>query len=224
MEQLDGNLWVSRYDLSLGVIPIGRTVSVLRLQTGALVIHTTAPFSVDDIAAIRAVGEPRWMTDVTIFHDTFAEEGRRAFPEPTYLVPEGFATKHSSASQSLLPAPSEWSGVIDVLRLDGMPSVNEHVMLHRPSRTLIVADLIFNWSAEPGWRPALRGLLTGVRHGPGMSRLYRKLVRDRDAFTASLREVMRWDFDRVIPAHGEIIAHGGKEQLRAAMQRAGFDC
>ena len=98
MEQLDANLWVFRYDLSLGVIPIGRTVTVIRLQTGALVVHSTAPFTAEDIAAIRALGEPRWLTDVTNFHDTFAEEGRRCFPGVTYLVPEGFPAKASAGA------------------------------------------------------------------------------------------------------------------------------
>lgn len=224
MEQLDGNLAVFRYPLSLGVIPIGRTVTVLRLPTGALIIHSSAPFPDHDVAAMRALGEPRWLADVTNFHDTFSEEGCRAFPDVTYLAPEGFPAKSRVKTQPLSPAPPEWSGEIEVLRLNGVPSANEHAMLHRPSRTLIVADLVFNWRAEPGWRAWLRRLLTGVDGRPDMSRMYRKLIRDREAFTESLREMMRWDFDRVIPAHGEIIAHDGKEQMRAAMQRAGYDC
>ncbi|MGV3532735.1 MAG: hypothetical protein ACO1QR_10230 [Chthoniobacteraceae bacterium] len=224
MEQLDRNLWVFRYDLSLGVIPIGRVVTVLRLQTGALVIHSTAPYGAEDLAAIRALGEPRWLAEATNFHDTFSEEGRRSFPGGTYLVPEGFPAKAGAGAQPLSPAPPEWAGEIEVLPLRGVPLANEHVMLHRPSRTLIVADLVFNWAAEPGWRAWLRSLLTGVGGRPDMSRMYRRMIRDREAFTTSLREMMRWDFDRLIPAHGEIIARSGKEQLRAAMQRAGYEC
>lgn len=223
MEQLAGNLWVFRYDLGLMGLPIGRTVVVLRLASKGLVIHSTGPFTVSDTAAIRDLGDPLWLVEATRFHNTFAREGSFAFPGTPYLVPSGFTAGDAVSTQPLLPTPPEWAGEIEVLCLGGMPAVNEHVMLHRPSRTLIVADLVFNWRAERGWRSWLRGQLTGVRGGPGMSRLYRRMIRDRVAFAASAREMMEWDFDRVIPAHGEIIVEGGKEQLRGALHRAGCD-
>ncbi len=56
------------------------TVTLIRLRSGKLVIHSTAPFTPEDVAAIRALGEPGWLLDGILRHDTFANEGREAFP------------------------------------------------------------------------------------------------------------------------------------------------
>lgn len=225
MKQLAENLWILRYPLSLIGLPIGRTVTVLRLSSGGVIVHSTAPFSPGEVASIRDLGAPLWLVDATLFHDTYSREGSRAFPDAPYLVPEGFPARERTQMQPLLPAPAEWAGEIDVLLLAGMPAVREHVMLHRPSRTLIAADLVFNWAdTDRGWQSWILRQLTGVKHPPQMSRIYRKMIRDRAEFAASVRQLMQWDFDRVIPAHGEVITSGGKEQLRQALGCAGFEC
>ncbi len=60
-------------------IDFKRNVTLLRLSDGRVVIHSTAPFTGEDIAAIRRFGEPAWLVEATLMHDTFAKEGRAAF-------------------------------------------------------------------------------------------------------------------------------------------------
>ena len=96
-------------------------------------------------------------------------------------------------------------------------------MLHRPSRTLIVADLIFNWMpTHSRWENFMRRRIMKLERFPGMSRLFRLCIKDREAFLDSMSILMSWDFDRVIVGHGEIIETGGKERLRAALDDAGL--
>jgi glyoxylase-like metal-dependent hydrolase (beta-lactamase superfamily II) len=53
------------------------------------------------------------------------------------------------------------------------------------------------------------------RFGP--SRLIRLLaVSDRAALHRSLAHVLEWDFDRVVPGHGDVLEHGGPNALRLA--------
>ncbi len=85
------NIWVIKYPLTLLGLEFGRTVTLVRLASGEMVIHSTAPFTASDIAAIRRVGEPAWLLDATLFHDSFAQEGQRAFSELPYLAPQGFS-------------------------------------------------------------------------------------------------------------------------------------
>ncbi len=46
-----------------------------------------------------------------------------------------------------------------------------------------------------------------------MSLFFRLMIKDRAAFEESLRPVLRWDFDRIIVGHGEIIVFGAKERV-----------
>ena len=58
MKQLADNLWVNAYPLSILGTAHGRTVTIIRLPSRRLVLHSMAPFSPDDVAQIRALGEP----------------------------------------------------------------------------------------------------------------------------------------------------------------------
>jgi hypothetical protein len=55
-----------------------------------------------------------------------------------------------------------------------------------------------------------------------VTRVFRRIIKDPVSFRASLQRVGRWDFDRVIVSHGEIIEHDGKLQVAQALARAGF--
>jgi hypothetical protein len=112
-------------------------------------------------------------------HLTFARPGRQAFPEIPYLAPDGFAEAIGFQTEPLMPAPAMWGEELKILRLDGNPSMKEHVAFHPLSRTLIVADLLFNFGPDtPGWtRFLLRGAV-GARHHPGMSRRFRMAIKD----------------------------------------------
>ena len=43
----------------------------------------------------------------------------------------------------------------------------------------------------------------------GPHRFVRWMIRDKEAARESLEAIMRWDFDRVILAHGDVVESGG---------------
>ncbi len=222
MKQLADNLWFLQYELSLLGADLHRNVSVLRLGSGDLVIHSTGPFTPEDVAAIRALGTPRWMMDVMMRHDTFAKQGVEAFPEAVYLGPEGFSEVVGFPVKPLINQP-EWHGELEVLPLAGVPSMKEHVVFHSPSRTLIVADLFFDFGPdESAWTNFLMLLAVGKHHHPGVPRPLRMSVKDKEAFQGSLATMMAWDFDRLIPGHGDVIDTGAKSRVAEALKTAGF--
>jgi hypothetical protein len=222
MQQVAENLWIMEFPLSLMGGHQGRVVTIIRLASGELIIHSTGPFSQADVAEISSLGTPGWMVDSMLRHDTFAKNGLAAFPNIPYLAPEGFAEAAHVDCQPLLPMPSAWAPEIDVLLIDGMPKVREHVFLHVPSRTLIVADLVFNFHASSGWTSFMRRILMGVQLNPDSARLYPVQIHDRDAYDASVRELFTWDFDRIIVGHNAIVETGGKEGLKRGLASKGM--
>ena len=219
MQQLAENLWLLRYPLRLLGLQIGRTVTVIRLTNGKLVIHSTAAFTAADVAKICVAGEPAWLLDATRFHDSCAAEGRAAFPDATYLVPETFPDRERLRATVFTQAPAEWAGEVELRRLDGMPNVQEHAVFHRASRTLIVGDLLFNFPQDASWwtRFVARWILRLDRLA-GMSPVFRSMIRDRGAFHRSMEDIFAWDFDRVIVGHGNVIEFGGKDVLRRVVE------
>lgn len=202
-------------------VDLNRNVAIVRLASGRLIVHSTAPFSPEDVTAIKTLGQPGWLVDSLLRHDTFAAEGRAAFPEIPYLAPEGFSKNLDFPTAPLVPGPVEWDGEVVTLAIDGAPEFGEVVMLHRPSRTLIVADLVFHFSHPEGfWAKTLLKLATvGGEHAPGVSKPFKQAIKNPEAFAASIKTLMSWDFDRVIVGHGTPIASSGKEMIRQALSR-----
>jgi Domain of unknown function (DUF4336) len=221
IEPIGQNIWLLRYPFSLLGVSMGRNVTVMRLGGGELIIHSTAAFTAEDVAAIRVLGKPGWLVEATLFHDTVAEQGRRAFPALPYLAPEAFAKSTGLDTYPLDEIlPAAWGDEIAVLKLEGIPKLQEIAMLHRRSRTLIVADLVFNWGPTTSWWESfVRRRMMGITRFPAMSRLFRMNIRNHPAFSKSIDTMLSWDFDRLVVAHGEVIASGAKQALAEALGR-----
>ncbi|MEO8206708.1 MAG: hypothetical protein ABI615_11045 [Chthoniobacterales bacterium] len=223
MKQLAENLWLLTYPLPLLGADFHRNVTVIRLRSGALVIHSTAPFAPVDVALISELGRPAWLVDSMLHHDTFAKEGRAAFPGIPFLAPEGFTELVKFPTTPILPAPEEWRDELDALAIQGAPSLKEYVFFHRASRTLIVTDLVFHFGPHtPIWTKILLKLALVAGHDPGMSRPFKSAIKDTAAFRRSIATMLEWDFDRLIVGHGTLIETGAKQQVIAAFKSAGF--
>ena len=102
--------------------------------------------------------------------------------------------------------------------------VREYVVLHRPSRTLIEADLAFHVTkaATLGLRTYATVVLKGGgSHDTAMPAPQKFAARDKEAFERSLEQMMTWNFDRVITGHGDV-PETNKEALAEALRVAGF--
>ena len=222
MKQLAENIWIKGYPLSVLGTRHGRNVTVIRLSTGKLIIHSMAPFPAVDIEGILALGEPGWLVESMLLHDTYASEGREIFEDIPFLGPPGFSEIVKFPTEPLYPGPMEWEGEIEVLPIAGCPKLEEIAILHTLSRTLIVADLIFNFSPEErGWNRFFHRHIAGFRRYPGMSRVFKFYIQDRDAFRASIDKILAADFDRIIVGHGNVIETNGKELLERGLRDAG---
>lgn len=217
------NLWMLVYPLKMLGVDVRRNVTIIRLKSGKLVIHSTGPFTSEDVAEIRTLGEPGWILDGILRHDTFARHGREAFGGIPYLAPEGFSDEVGFPTEVIVPAPEEWSGELLALEIQGAPDARDTALLHVPSRTLILTELVFNFADEqPLWNELLLRVAVGSHHHPGMPRPVKAGVKDEAAFKDSLEAILAWDFDRVIVGHGDIIERDGKAKLSAALEAAGF--
>ena len=144
------------------------------------------------------------------FHTAGMEKARAHYPQ--------------ARTWGLETRDSDWpyADELSMIRLAGMPKIQEAVFVHRASRTLIVADLCFNLLSAKGFGPRLILGLFGTYQRFGVSRFWLSGVKDRPAFADSLRRLLSEDFDNIVMGHGDIIYGGGRERLRAAFAERGF--
>lgn len=154
-------------------------------------------------------------------------EKREADPETAGTI---FTWVFSPKNKSTLKISSEFDAEFDYEYVDGHLN-KELVFCHKPERTLIQADLIFNLPADEQYsktgESASSGLLTKLfssfQNTKGTAALQKRFIwyvasgGDRDAFTRSIRRIDSWDFDRIIPCHGDVIETAGKDIFRKVL-------
>jgi hypothetical protein len=192
-------------------------MTVIRLGNGQLVLHSPVEISAELRAELDALG-PVGFIVVPEAHGRFAEQASRTFPSARLM-----AAPNAPSRQKALPfvdaladrPPSAWAGHIESHPVLVFP-LHEVVLFHRPSRSLVLTDLCFNIqrSSSRVARVFLRANGMWRRFGP--SRILRRVVTDRRAFRGSLERVLAWDFERIVPGHGDVLERGGPAALRAA--------
>jgi hypothetical protein len=113
--------------------------------------------------------------------------------------------------------PPAWTGRLDQILVHGGRWIRETAFFHRPSRTLILVDLIENYSdATPraDWMLKLWWkLVFHMWNKPKPAPEYRLGWSDGNA---ALRRILQWDFQRVILAHGDLIESDARQAVENA--------
>lgn len=218
---LGPDLWESRFDLvNAGVHFPGRMV-VARLPGGGLWLLSPVPIDDELAAALAELGPVEHIVSPNAFHHLHFSAAAARYPDARRWLTAALAAKKPKLEHDEPlgdEAPAVWSEVFEQHLVGGMPKLDEVVFLHRPTRTLIVTDLVFNMREHEGWLSGLVFRMAGTYKRLGQSRLLRSLIRDREAAKASAEKILGWDFDRVVMAHGEVLDTDAAEQLRGAMQ------
>ncbi|MBA2564065.1 MAG: DUF4336 domain-containing protein [Gemmatimonadetes bacterium] len=214
-----GQLWVAEQPLRVGLFELGRRMTVVRLADGSLFLHSVAGLTQPLRAAIDLLGPVRFVVSPNKFHHRYMEQYASTYPHAELIASPGLPAKRADLSFGATlgsePDP-RWAAELDQTLFDGSRFVTEVDFHHPSSRTLILTDLCFNIGPDrPLATQVLARALGGYRR-LAVTRSLRITLRDPTAARASLARILRWDFDRVIVGHGDIVESGGKAAFRQA--------
>jgi glyoxylase-like metal-dependent hydrolase (beta-lactamase superfamily II) len=203
----------------LGFVDLGHRMTILDHAEGGLLVHSPLRYHPGwkDTLAIRGV--LRALVAPSLMHNLYLPEWQSAYPDVPLLAAPGMREAEPS-----LRVDAELAGDGDellgpgfrTLFIEGIPKLGEVVLLHEPTRTLIVADLVFNKVAPASFGTRAFLWMLGAYGGVRVSKLLRSLIKDRAAARRSIDRVLEWDFDRLVPGHGRVIETGARDALREA--------
>jgi hypothetical protein len=201
-----------------GVAPVGTRMTVVRMRDGRLVLISPIRLDAGLRDEIGRLGTVAFIVAPSLVHHLFAAAAKTAFPGAKLLAVPGLQEKMPQIPFDGLvtdPKLADWREELQSLPVEGFPFLGEFAFFHPQSRTLILTDLCFNIEHAPWWAvPLFR--LNGMWRRFGPSRIFRRIIRDRRALRNSIEQILRWDFDRVIVTHGEVLETGGPRALREA--------
>lgn len=171
-------------------------------------------------------------------HHIFLEQWHKEYPQAKIIAPESLPGLREKQGYPNFPdnwrliKTSEREGGIKIdptfdaeFDVEYVPAhANKEIVFnHKPTKTLIEGDLLFNLPATEQHSKsgdAHTGIFTkifiavGGTQGanPWQKRLlwYAVASGDRTGFGESMRKIDKWDFDRIVPCHGDVIESGGK--------------
>jgi hypothetical protein len=213
-------LWVAEHKLRFLGTPIVTRMTIVRLRSRDLLVHSPVPLTAEMRAAVDAVGPVRWIIAPSRYHHLYAGEWSAAYRDARLYGPPGLVTKRKDltfhATLGGVPAPP-WTSDLEPRHLDGVGVVDEFVFFHPATRTLLVTDLFFNYSPAKSIAVRLFRRLEDCDGKFCVPRVIKILVRDKKAFAASIDGMLAWDFDRIVVTHGNVVESGGKEAARLAL-------
>jgi hypothetical protein len=215
--------------LRAGLMKIGGRGTLVRLQTGSVAVFSPAALTPEVKSKIESMGTLKYIIAPDIEHHIFISSYKKEYPQAEVIGVEGLPEKREGNSdtkgvpfQHVFTAKNKLDMQISP-EFDAEFSyefVHSHankelVLLHRPTRTLIEADLLFNLPATEQYSKsgmdAHSGLLTRLFAALMNTRgdmiwqrrfLWYAIGRDHVPFGESAKRIMKWDFDRIIPCHG----------------------
>jgi hypothetical protein len=204
-------------------------MTVIRLVSHELVVISPIQISEALVSELNELGPVSHIIAPNLYHYLFAADFKAAYPNATFWATSMLrAKKPELAIDQVIEGDSSrpWEG-IERLFFDGFKTLgpkgpdllNEWVFFHTASRTLILTDTAFCFDAS---FPLLTQLVTkvgGSYKSLSPSLLERIATTDKEPVKASAQQVLRWDFDRVVMAHGSIVERGGKQQFQRGYEQ-----
>lgn len=214
-----------------GSIPFPTRMTVIRLGTGELFLHSPTALSDGLRAELDRLGPVRHLVSPNKIHYASIAAWKAAYPEALAWASPGVRERAASQRLSVTfdrdlgdaPEPA-WAADIDQLVFRGSRFMDEVVFLHRKSRTLLLADLIENFERQRVG--GLLGLLvrfSGSVDPDGKAPLDMRMtfMGRKQVARECYRRMAAWKPERIVLGHGRWYPADGERELHRAFRWLG---
>lgn len=228
-----------------GRISLGARATLVRLSSGSLAVFSPVKLTEPVRAAVEELGGGKGVAYVVapdIEHHIGVSEWKAAYPNAKLLGPEGLPEKRANQGKTetfdvVFTKGKEWKVDEEFDRDFEVEYVPAHpnreiAFLYKPDKVVIEADLMFNLPPDEQYSLAkserTNNVLDRIFHAIAKTEgdltwtrrfmWYAMSSSDREGFNASLRRIDAWDFDTVVPCHGDTMLGDGKERFRKVFQ------
>lgn len=213
-------IWCAAAPQTFIAFHIGTRMTVVRLSGGGLLLHSPVPVTPELRAEIDALGPVKHIVCPNLFHHLYAGQAAAAWPQALLHGPAKLhAKRRDLAFQAVLTDQphADWAADFELLTIEGC-LLGETVFYHRPTRTLIAADLVENFK-DASHAPTRWYLKLGGIYGkPGWHPLLRMMYIKRRKARASMQRILDLPFERVLVAHGANIERDARAIIRDGLR------
>jgi hypothetical protein len=212
-EYIKDQIWILEYPVRFAGMDIFGRTTIIRLENGDLIVHD--PCKIDDSTKeeIDELGKVKYIIAPGSYHYLFVTDFQKKYPDAeTFLCP-GLERKRPEIKFDWIlgnKPDHRWEDAIEQVLVQGTKIIWEVAFYHKPSKTLILVDLLENI----GWKAILR-----MWNNPKPAPEYQMGWGNKAIVKIALEKILSWDARRVIIAHGVNIEEQVNETLAKAWKR-----
>ena len=221
---VDDKIWTLDRPVWFAGVRLYARTTVVRLNDGSLLLHSPAPPTDALSDELRALGSVRWLLVPNCFHHLGTPAALAHFPEAQVVGPASALSRNQALKINVDVHDTRFREQVpelEALPLLGVPFLDETVLYHRPTQTLLGADIVLGASAKDHWTWRCAGRITGcygrVRVPPDV----RKKISDKTAAARSLRAMLERPAQRLIVGHADVIGADCLDRLADAWRLEG---
>ncbi len=218
LTEVASGLWTMAGPLRFLGVETGARMTVVRLQSGGLLVHSPLPIDDGLAAEIDALGPVVGVAAPSLFHHLSVDAWKARYPDAIYACSPGLDEKRSDIAWDRVlsdePEP-EWADDLSQVFFAARTLESEVVFFHDASRTMICADAIFNLASHPDRLTRAVAFALGNRRA-GVTWLEQLLVRDRVGAREQVARMLAHAPRRILLAHGDCVESDGQAVLERA--------
>jgi Domain of unknown function (DUF4336) len=221
---VDGKIWTLDRPVWFGGVRLRARTTVVRLEDGSLLLHTPAPPADPLTQQLRALGPVRWLVVPNCWHHLGTPAAAACFPEAQVVGPASALARNKALKLHVDIHDARFAEQIpelEALPLRGVPFWDETVLYHRPTQTLLGADIVCCADALDHWSWRFAARLTGCYQRVRVPPDARKKIPDKDAAARSIQTMLQRPAQRLIVGHASVIESGCRERLAEAWKAEG---
>ncbi|KAI6006982.1 hypothetical protein EDD15DRAFT_2358055 [Pisolithus albus] len=216
IREVTKGVWTfSRPFARYGVLPMGGRSTAIKLSDGGVWVLASTPLTEETKRTIDELGQVKYIINADAVHHLFLGEFRRAYPDAKLIGVVDTLKRIDDKSIKFdglwgRDSPDTEYGFEDDIKhcyFSGFRN-KDVAFLHVASKSLIEADLLLNLPATEQYSKCSRWI-------PQATLKPTDLI-DFRAMKRDARKVASWDFDRIIPCHGDVIERDGNKAWREA--------
>jgi glyoxylase-like metal-dependent hydrolase (beta-lactamase superfamily II) len=211
LDDTDSGLWTFHQRLSVMGAEIGTRMTVVRLSDGALLVHSPIRLTRELEQKLASLGRVEHVLAPNLDHYLFVAAFKQRYPQARFHAAPGVAPKLPEVrfdAQLSFGQIAPLGDGIEQAWFRSNHQLQELVLLHRATRTLITADLAFNINAADSLVSKLMLKLNDSYLTFGPSRVCRAHISEHRMARSDVDAILALKPERAIVAHGEILNAG----------------
>ena len=209
-----------------GIIPIGARATAIKLSNSDIIVVSPIPHNEEIKRHLQGLGKVAYLVAPDREHHIYLEQWSKLYPDAKIIGPKSLPSLDPNLKfHKVFGRDDHEAGFEKEVKAQYFPGhVNEEIaLLHIKSKVLVEADLMFNLPAYEQYpshpRGSHAGLLASLLSPMNFLKAdstshkffnYYLASKNRGEMIRSLDAMRDWEFETIVPCHGEVISKDAK--------------